>query len=189
MSAKEQRDAFVALTEELGIMGMKYAEERILKILGRPDVPEHPRRKCIKCGLMIQYGFVPHLGANGEICDGPCSPPPARTDGLREAQEQLLGALYMVKLLKASVHALRSYEYGNSDPTMAKTMADQIDAALAPRGNGGTPLKRYGIALNGTAFMGMMLDHGDHIGPEFYEGNSFIVRWIPIVEVTEEKEE
>jgi hypothetical protein len=59
-------------------------------------------------------------------------PVPAH-DGLREKQEQLLGALYMVKLLKASVHALRSYEYGNSDPTMAKTMADQIDAAALRR--------------------------------------------------------
>ena len=35
---------------------------------------EHSRRKCIKCGLMIQYGFVPHLGSNGEICNGPCEP-------------------------------------------------------------------------------------------------------------------
>jgi hypothetical protein len=59
----------------------------------------------------------------------------------------------------------------------------------ATRKSAPSSVKRYGIALNGTAFMGMMLDHGDHIGPEFYEGNSFIVRWIPIVEVTEEKEE
>jgi hypothetical protein len=45
-------------------------------------------------------------------------------------EEQLLDVLYMVKLLKGSAHALRSYENGNSDPTMARMMADQIDAAL-----------------------------------------------------------
>jgi hypothetical protein len=33
-----------------------------------------------------------------------------------------------LKLLKAAYHALRSYEFGNSDPTMARTVADQIDA-------------------------------------------------------------
>jgi hypothetical protein len=56
-------------------------------------------------------------------------PSPGR-EQLREAEEKLIGALYMVKLLKASSHALRSYENGNSDPTMAKTVADQIDAAI-----------------------------------------------------------
>lgn len=57
------------------------------------------------------------------------------------AAKQLIGALYMVKLLKASSHALRSYEYGNSDPTMAKTVANQIDAALAaPAAPSGEPI-------------------------------------------------
>jgi hypothetical protein len=50
-----------------------------------------------------------------------------------EAAKQLLGALYMVKLMKAASHALR----GNSDPTIAKTVADQIDAALAEPLEGG----------------------------------------------------
>jgi hypothetical protein len=54
-----------------------------------------------------------------------------------EAAKQLLGALYMVKLMKAASHALRSYEIGNSDPTIAKTVADQIDAALAEPREGG----------------------------------------------------
>jgi hypothetical protein len=53
-------------------------------------------------------------------------------DALREAEKQLLGSLYVVKLLKGASHALRSYENGNSDPTTAKLMADQIDAAFGP---------------------------------------------------------
>ena len=57
--------------------------------------------------------------------------PPSTAKAPGEAEKQLLGALYMVKLLKAAAHALRSYEMGNSDPTTAKTVADQIDAAFA----------------------------------------------------------
>ena len=33
----------------------------------------------------------------------------------------------------AAVHALRSYQYGNSDPTLAKEVADEIDAAPPPQ--------------------------------------------------------
>jgi hypothetical protein len=69
---------------------------------------------------------------------------PSRWEALRSALIANLPAalkthraLYMVKLMKAASHALRSYEIGNSDPTIAKTVADQIDAALAEPREGG----------------------------------------------------
>ncbi len=37
----------------------------------------------------------------------------------------------METMLTAAVHALRSYQYGNSSEELAKEMADKADAALA----------------------------------------------------------
>lgn len=35
------------------------------------------------------------------------------------------------ELLRAAVHCLRSYQYGNASPELAKALADRIEAALA----------------------------------------------------------
>ena len=35
-----------------------------------------------------------------------------------------------IKLLDAARHALRSYEYGNASPNLARAIADSIDAAI-----------------------------------------------------------
>ena len=35
-------------------------------------------------------------------------------------------------LLQAASHALRSYQYGNASPDLAKACADKIDQTLAP---------------------------------------------------------
>jgi hypothetical protein len=39
------------------------------------------------------------------------------------------------KLLTAAVHALRSYQFGNDAPGLAKEMADAIDAHIAAYGS------------------------------------------------------
>ena len=89
--------------------------------------------QCEQCGHIYDDLMMAHLHEedHGHTVVEDYSPASAGTEGPDEAAKQLLGALYMVRLLKAASHTLRSYEFGNSDPTGAKHMADQIDAALA----------------------------------------------------------
>ena len=42
-----------------------------------------------------------------------------------------MGVGELVELFASSFHALRSYQYGNASPDLAKEVADKLDAAMA----------------------------------------------------------
>lgn len=61
---------------------------------------------------------------------GPVRVSPATAAGLQDAH-LIASAPDLWKALKAASHALRSYQYGNSDGSLAMSVADHADAVLA----------------------------------------------------------